>query len=242
MNRAAVDRTLRTVRSIGTWYVAEQTLTHLETIRRHELESVVRLLPPAGEILEIGAGSGWQASALAERGYTVHAVDIASSYYRVARVWPVMEYDGRRIPFDADRFDVVFSSNVLEHIPHLEEFQAELHRVLKPGGRAIHVLPSSSWRFWTNITHLVKCWTLPKTHGEHARNPIAEMICFSRRWWTERFRENGWVVAAVSSNRLFYTGHSIMDDRLSIAVRERLSRLLGGSCNIFVLRKSGRLR
>jgi SAM-dependent methyltransferase len=49
--------------------------------------------------------------------------------------------------------DVIFSSNVLEHVPHIEEFEAELLRVLKPGGVAIHVLPTTSWRLWTSVAH-----------------------------------------------------------------------------------------
>jgi hypothetical protein len=82
----------------------------------------------------------------------------------------------------------------------------------------------------------VKCWSLPKAHGEHAGNPLTEMVYFGRRWWTRFFNNSGWTVAASCSNQLFYTGHSIMDSRLTMRTRRRLSRLLGGSCNIFVLK------
>ena len=40
----------------------------LETLRAHELELVLRRLPPSGRILELGAGYGWQARRLSERG------------------------------------------------------------------------------------------------------------------------------------------------------------------------------
>src|SRR5262249_28782812 len=49
--------------------------------------------------------------------------------------------------------DVVFSSNVLEHIAHVERFQREMQRVLRPGGRAIHIVPSACWRLWTSVAH-----------------------------------------------------------------------------------------
>lgn len=36
---------------------------------------------------------------------------------------------------------------------HLDELLREISRVLKPGGIAIHVLPTPSWRFWTSLSH-----------------------------------------------------------------------------------------
>jgi hypothetical protein len=78
---------------------------------------------------------------------------------------------------------------------------------------------------------------LPKAHGEHAGNALTEQFRFSRRWWVSLFCETGWTVAAQASNQLFYTGNSIMDSRLSIHARSKLSRILGSSCNIFVLRE-----
>ena len=200
------------------------------------------MLPSEGRILEIGAGTGWQAEALQQRGYDVCAVDLPSSDYRDNRVWPVTEYDGERIPYEDGSFDMVFSSNTLEHIPQLDEFQKEIHRVLKPDGCAVHVLPSSSWRLWTSITHLLKCWTIPKPHGVHASNALTEIRRFSRRSWIRLFRETGWTVVAMRSNRLFYTGNSIMDSRLTIGTRSKLSRVFGSSCNIFFLRKANHCR
>ena len=46
-----------------------------------------------------------------------------------------------RIPFDPQAFDFVVSTSVFEHAQNKEECFREIHRVLKPGGYAIHVLP-----------------------------------------------------------------------------------------------------
>ena len=102
--------------------------------------------PPAirGRLLEIGAGTGWQALALVKRGYEVSAVDLPASKYAGDRVFPVIDYDGHTLPFKDGAFGMVYSSNLLEHIPHLEAFQQEIHRVLRPDGCVVHVLPSSS--------------------------------------------------------------------------------------------------
>jgi SAM-dependent methyltransferase len=42
---------------------------------------------------------------------------------------------GHKLPFPADEFDVVISNGVINLIPDKEGVLAEIHRVLKPGGR-----------------------------------------------------------------------------------------------------------
>lgn len=110
------------------------TMDHLQAIRMYELEQVADLFPPGGRLLEIGAGTGWQARALAGRGFTVEAIDIPGSSSTEDRVWDVKQYDGVHIPFPDGHFDVIFSSNTLEHIPDIDNFQREIRRVLSRVG------------------------------------------------------------------------------------------------------------
>lgn len=168
VNRSFFRRVFKQIRKLGTLWFAEQTVRNLETIRQYELSRAIEFFPPKGSVLEIGAGTRWQAKILAERGFQVTAIDLPLSNYRNDRIWPVIDYNGCQLPFEDATFDVVFSSNVLEHIPHVRAFQEEIHRVLEPDGYAVHILPSSSWRYWTNVSHLLKCWTIPGPHGEHA--------------------------------------------------------------------------
>lgn len=125
---------------------------HLQAIRAEELKAVFEHMPaPPLHILEIGGGDGYQASLLSASGFEVESVDIASD--ALEPFFDVKIYDGRTLPFGAREFDCVFSSNVLEHVRDLEAINGEIRRVLKPDGMAIHVLPSSAWRFWTSIAH-----------------------------------------------------------------------------------------
>jgi ubiquinone/menaquinone biosynthesis C-methylase UbiE len=132
-------------------------LSYLEILRLSELERALTEIksekPNGCVILEIGAGTGWQAKKMAENGYNVVAIDIEEHDHSTHSLWPITCYDGKNIPFPCNYFDIVFSSNVLEHIPHIIKFQIEIKRVLKPNGIAVHVLPSASWRFWTNVAH-----------------------------------------------------------------------------------------
>ncbi len=129
------------------------TTDFLEAIRLSELtqiDGILQTTAPAGaRILEIGAGTGWQARELSARGYDVAAIDIPTSNHGKARIWPIVDFDGRHIPFPDASFDVIYSSNVLEHVEDIETLNHEMARVLKPGGHAVHYVPTSAWRAWS---------------------------------------------------------------------------------------------
>lgn len=127
------------------------SIDFLNVLRKAEIDKIVPLLPAGARILEIGAGTGQQALELSRRGFDVTAIEIATSNYAVERMYPIVDYDGCRIPFPEREFDVVFSSNVLEHVRELSTIHAEIKRVLRPGGICIHILPTHAWRFWTTL-------------------------------------------------------------------------------------------
>lgn len=122
-------------------------------MRSAELALAIPLLPKGGKVLELGAGDGWQASLLAQHGFAVAPVDVASAATGAAQFAPVTIYDGRKLPFPDDSFDAVYSSNVLEHVENFDGIQAELARVLRSDGVAVHCVPSATWRFWTTLGH-----------------------------------------------------------------------------------------
>ena len=246
-------------------------LSFAAEIRRQELELVLPYLWPGAKILEIGSGAGWQAKELTDLGYTVSGIDIVQDSklnynYEQERVYEVDVYDGHTIPFPDNYFQVVFSSNVLEHISHVEEFQSEIKRVLVKEGISIHLMPSTSWRFWTSITfYLVRIKRLftqkrsisnspdrtdisitlrisfgkriiPPRHGERG-NLISEHYLFSRIAWVKLFRKTGWEVISTFSNGIFYTGEQFMGWKLPFKARRFLSKVLGGACNVYILKK-----
>lgn len=50
-------------------------------------------------------------------------------------------YDGRKLPFENDHFDGVFSTEVFEHIFNLEEIVIEINRIMKKDGILLITVP-----------------------------------------------------------------------------------------------------
>lgn len=125
----------------------------LHVIREFELGRIIGQFPTGARILEIGGGTGYQALRLQQAGFDVVSIDLPDSIYSDKLQFPVQPYDGRNLPFATGSFDVVFSSNVLEHVFDLGQLHSECFRVLQPGGFCLHVMPSGAWRFWTNVAH-----------------------------------------------------------------------------------------
>lgn len=101
------------------------------------------------KVLEIGLGQGAESEQLIRRGARWSGLDLtAESVDRVRARLTVRDlpHDDLRqgsataIPWPDDTFDMVFSHGVLHHIPDIRQAQAEIHRVLRPGGMLVAML------------------------------------------------------------------------------------------------------
>ena len=117
----------------------------LHAIRYAEMQVWGHLIGDGNRVLEIGGGTGYQASVLSKRGVSVVSVDVAGSCYRNDRIHRIVEYDGRTLPFPDKVFDKVFTSDCLEHVVSLSRLHDEMARVLRDGGSAVHVVPTPQW-------------------------------------------------------------------------------------------------
>ncbi len=101
------------------------------------------------KVLEIGLGQGAESEQLIRRGARWSGLDLtAESVARVGarlalRDLPhddLKQGSALAIPYPDDSFDHVFSHGVLHHIPDIATAQAEIHRVLRPGGTLVAML------------------------------------------------------------------------------------------------------
>lgn len=112
----------------GNWNVPVMLLREIET------------LPRDLRILELGAGGGFFAAELDRRGFSnltlsdFTATTLAALRERMPDA-KLVGADGARLPFRDGSFDVVISTDVIEHIPEAEAHIADVARVLAPAGR-----------------------------------------------------------------------------------------------------------
>jgi ubiquinone/menaquinone biosynthesis C-methylase UbiE len=110
---------------------------------------IERVSEQAGDIplriLDVGCGTGQLASRVrsAFPRAQIWGVDLVSSMLNkgaerwrrhYGHIFPV-QGDSERLPFATSAFDVVTCANSFHHYPHQERAIAEMHRVLRPGGR-----------------------------------------------------------------------------------------------------------
>lgn len=110
---------------------------------RHELD-----LPPDGELVVPSDMAVYNT----EANGPLHEILKTHPLYQCSEYWgDKAEFgdvvDGTRnedlqaLSFDSSSFDVVLSSDVLEHMPRPYQAHGEIYRVLKPGGRHIFTVP-----------------------------------------------------------------------------------------------------
>jgi SAM-dependent methyltransferase len=124
-----------------------------------------------GVVMDAGSGSGYGAAFLADHGAEFvwgceideSAVELSKSHFQRAnlafRVMDLQNIAG----FPPHYFDLIISSNVLEHLPYVTAFFHAASRLLKPGGTLIVAVPPITREVdWheniANIYHL-NIWT-----------------------------------------------------------------------------------
>jgi SAM-dependent methyltransferase len=91
--------------------------------------------------LDVGCGTGVTARMLYSKFAALHGVDSSPGMIERARQLSLPDVsfqvsDGGRVPFERNRFDLVYSMSLFHHVPRENRLRTleEMVRVLKPGG------------------------------------------------------------------------------------------------------------
>ncbi len=115
------------------------------------------------KVLEIGCGLGTDGAQFAEAGADYTGVDLTDAAVELARKrfelfdlpGKFQTADAESLDFGDESFDLVYSHGVLHHTPDTGKAMQEIHRVLRPGGRAIVMLyHRDSYNYRINISVL----------------------------------------------------------------------------------------
>ena len=110
-------------------------------------------------ILDVGCGKGNDSLRISMidadiRGYGVdisfESCTVASRRLETSEKFHICQSRAEKLPFRRNSFDIIFSSEVIEHVEEVKEFIGEFHRVLKSQGLFIVTTPSKF-----NYTHLI---------------------------------------------------------------------------------------
>ncbi len=148
-----------------------------EAYRFAKLDYLERLIDYAGHrgeaVLDVGCGLGNDAARFAAGGAMVTGIDIAPRAIDLARAnfaqrgleGRFLLMDGEAMFFDDASFDFVYCHTVLHFTRNPERMIQEIHRVLKPGGKA--VLMAVNRRSWMRLMH-----RLARVEIDHLQAPI----------------------------------------------------------------------
>jgi SAM-dependent methyltransferase len=128
---------------------------------RRGLSLIAGALKPGIRILEVGSGSGLLAGFLAEQGHEIVGLepDAASGFDHMAPMYDVVRRSLRadfRLtrasvveldPAPFGEFDLIFSVNVLEHIPPIAEAFSAMASVLALKGVMLHTCPNYAFPY-----------------------------------------------------------------------------------------------
>lgn len=163
--------------------------------------AVRHLEPLAGSrLLDLGCGVGWAAHLAHEHGAAVTGLDFSGTAIGLAvatvpgPAW--LQGDGGRLPFADGSFDRLLSFGSLEHFPDVPAALGEVHRVLRPGARAVLVVPNL-----------------------YVRTEQPQELRLSRSGWQQRFTDAGLVVTHVGADR----GPSLRCWRQPVRLAKRLA-------------------
>lgn len=114
-------------------------------------------------VLELGCGLGTDGAQFALAGADYTGIDLTDAAIELAkRRFELFQLpgtfrtaDAENLDFAAESFDLVYSHGVLHHTPDTAAAVREIHRVLRPGGRAVVMLyHRDSYNYRINISLL----------------------------------------------------------------------------------------
>ena len=147
------------------------------------LDELERFKSGDARFLDVGCSAAFFLKLAESRGWKPDGVEISDfgvEFSTRELQLPVFQGTLQEAAFPDDHFDVVFSSHVMEHIADPAELLAEMHRVIRPGGALVTVIPtqfsSPSWRFFKTF------------YGD---GPPKHVSFYSRSTWNRFIREAG---------------------------------------------------
>jgi len=169
----------------------EEKYLSIREIERSSKEYAIHAVPRGSKlkVLDIGCGTGVNSQKIVSMGHVVEGVDLSEEAIKRYRD---LGFTGHCLDIErgsflsSDSYDVVFCSEVIEHLTVPAVVLNDFYRILKPGGVLILSTPNSA--FW--VYRLAACFGY--TVGE-LQHPM-HFRFFSRRSLVKVVRDAGFEI------------------------------------------------
>lgn len=152
------------------------------------------------KILDVGCGDGYLLKSLGA-DYEKHGVDISSVVVKKLRAEGIeaveSDVSNDKLPFEDAVFDIVASTEMLEHIPNPAFVIAEAYRVLKPGG--LFICSTPNLYNWT--TPILMLLDIPPINSAHYHS--LHYRDFTKKVLKKALRENRFVVTKITGDIMY---------------------------------------
>jgi ubiquinone/menaquinone biosynthesis C-methylase UbiE len=111
------------------------------------------------KLLDAGCGTGWFSARAVELGAAVTSLDVGENLLKEVKkkcVSTRVVGDVTALEFVDGSFDVIVSSDVIEHTPDPSRAISEMARVLKKGGVLALTVPNNRWHFAVSVGNALK--------------------------------------------------------------------------------------
>lgn len=116
-----------------------------------------------------------------------------------------MQNDIQCMPeFKNESFDLIYTSNTLEHIINIDDALSECCRILKNEAIMIHIIPNRLWKISSFVLNTIRFRPPLHVHGI-SNNHISELYFFGKTPWVNKFNSAGLEVVKIISMP-FYNG------------------------------------
>lgn len=174
----------------------EEALSHYDTRRRVQTlvdDFLTDEMVRGKETLDVGCGLGYFSKRLSERGASLTACDIGPGLVERTRklvgcnavVADALDLVGQ---FGENRFDLVMSSECIEHTPDPRRALGQMAAVLKPGG---HLAVSTPNILWSPVVKLATALRLRPFDGHERFSSWSGVRRALREGGVEVVRERG---------------------------------------------------
>lgn len=131
--------------------IDENTLMTYDTCSGSNMPSLklaYNYIQECKKIVDLGCGTGRTIEWLRKKGHDAIGITFNNNEVQFAKknnISHIYYGDMQNLQYENDSFDAVLSFESIEHVPNIYKSVCEIHRILKPNGKAVIFIPHQDW-------------------------------------------------------------------------------------------------